>query len=290
MTGAWRAALALVPVFALLACARETDRAPGIEGIAARVVLDRSEVYAGDPLGVTIEVDVPAGHVLQSPQPVASDAFASEGIEAESPQTTARGTRYAWRWTLRPRLTGALGLPELRVPMTSPAGDEAPVRIASLPLRVRSVRVELSSRSVLFDIRDAEAPPSMLLLFGGLGLAASLVVAAIFMARSRRRYARQADARALARRTFDELAQLPKDAPRDAAEASLRALWAYLRRRWSLERSGLTSVELPERVDPDLRNIVSELERARFGRAPSPDGVDATLARLREYLSHAASA
>src|SRR5262249_13530506 len=72
-----RAFAALAASFALFACGRE----PTSLGIGARVTADRSEARVGDPIGITVEVETPAGYAIQQPAAPSSAEFASDGVE-----------------------------------------------------------------------------------------------------------------------------------------------------------------------------------------------------------------
>ena len=267
-----------------LGCA--ADPAPAArQGLEARIALDRSEARVGDRLGVTIEVDVPAGFEVQTPFLPASAAFLTDGIEsAPAPAGTHRRVLL---WTVRPREVGDQRLPELAIPVTTPGGELQQLVLAGLPLRVLSVRPELPPREASFDIRPApalerEGLPAWPWL-GALALAAALAWSAVRRSRSR-----SADPRQLARSSLAALAAARGAPPRAAASLGARALRAFAARRWEIDLEARTAGELGAPIAEALCAPLAALERARFARAPLASDVTSSLDAAAEYLSDVA--
>ena len=280
----WSSAL----LIALWGCAPE-PRTPGIEGVEARLVVDRALAYVGDPIGVTVEVDLPEGYAAAEALPLDNEAFMTERLEAGVPVPLSWGTRYVWSWTLRPRVPGAQALPELRLPIRGPEGDDAPVVLGRMPLRVRSVRAELSERDALFDIRPA---PARGFWTTGTVLAAvlggGLLVALLWLQRHQGPPA--ASPGQLARDALAGLAELPRDSARERAQLAIGLIWRYVGARFGLEREGRTAAELANEIDAPLPDILRDLEHTRFARAPASEEIERQVRALQEYWEHALGA
>jgi hypothetical protein len=267
-----------------LACAPE-PAAVSEHGLEARIALDRSEARVGDRLGVTIEIEVPAGFEVQAPFMPASAAFVTDGIESASgPEGTRRRVLL---WTVRPREVGDQRLPELSIPFTTGAGEVQQLVLAGLPLRVISVRGDLPQREASFDIRPAPALPSAgpdaWPWLAALALGAALAWAATLRARRR-----GADPRELARRSLEALASARAEPPREAATRAALALRTFAAGRWQLDLAARTPGELDEPIAAALRAALASLERARFARAPLASEVTPGLDAAVEYLSDVA--
>jgi len=302
----------------LAGCA-EDDRVSRAEltPVELRTFVDRSEAYVGDPVGVSIELVVPGGVRVRNPDPVSSAVFETERLERLPVEVRGTGQRYAWRWTVRPRVPGRSALPALTIPLELPdkgnAGlgpastdpDASGVRTESPKLQtsaiwldVRSIRAEMAAqlkadqklRTALFDIRSAPRASGRFVLLTLVGLFVALAWACVAMFRSRPERDAQ---RALARRLELLRASLPRspdELSHEALERLLRDLRIYTHLRYGLGPRGWTSAELPEVVDASLRSLLCALERARFARSFSGDEAASLFAELQACLRASAEA
>jgi hypothetical protein len=275
---------------AALACARAGDAPP--LGIGARVTLDRSESRVGDPIGVTVEIETPAGWALQAPPPPASSAFASESLQLVAPIEVPGGLRHHVLWTVRAREVGDQELPWLEVPLVRPDGNVQPVRVGGVPLVVRSVKAELPERAAVFDIRVA--PPQKPLpawFWLACAVAAAAAVGGVRALRARTRAA-QAQATRIASAARTALAQLEgvegeTDAKRFAARVRA-ALLGFVAGAWRIETRAATPAELPAEVDGEIVGILSGLDAARFAPRAAQSAIAGLAERARERVRHVA--
>jgi len=273
----------------LCACGREE---PTALGLGTRVTLDRSETRVGDPVGVTVEIDTPAGWSLQPPPAPAGGPFASDSLELVKPIEVAGGLRHHLLWTVRAREVGEQALPWIEIPLVRPDGNVQELRVGGVPLPVRSVAAELPQRAAVFDIRLAP-PQKPVPAWVWLGAAAALALGGLG-ARALRTRRRAAAARAgrVAAAGREALARL--DALGDQADvrgtaARMRqALLGFVASRWEIETQAATPGELPAEVDGDLVRILASLDAARFAARPAPSALAGLVERARERVRHVA--
>jgi hypothetical protein len=272
---AWLAALALA-----LACGR-TD--PPALGIGARVTLDRSETRVGDPVGVTVEIETPAGYSLQAPPPPSSGPFASDSLQLVPPIEIPGGLRHHVLWTVRAREVGDQALPWIDIPLVRPDGNVEPLRIGGVPLEVRSVRAEMPERAAVFDIRVAPPQkPIPLWAWGAAALALAGAVAAVRTLRTGR-------IAAAGREALDLLDGVQSEP--DARGLALRvraALLGFVAQSWRVETRAATPRELPAEVDGEIVRILGGLDAARFAARPERAAVAGLAEQARERVRHVA--
>ncbi|MFI5314836.1 MAG: hypothetical protein ACHQ6T_03990 [Myxococcota bacterium] len=283
-----RARLALL--LALAACGRAE---PPALGLGARVTLDRSEARVGDPIGVTVEVETPAGYSLQAPPAPSSGPFASESVELVAPIPVPGGLRHHLLWTLRAREVGDQSLPWIEIPLVRPDGNVQPLRVGGVPLAVRSVKADLPERAAVFDIRVAPPErPTPLWVWALAALGAGLA-SAVF--RALRRRARASEVRAGRVTTAGRAALVLLDGieserdPRGAAARVRAALLGFVSGVWNVETSAVTPRELPAEVDGDIVQILGGLDAARFAASPAHAPIAGLAERARERVRYVAN-
>ncbi len=262
-------------------------------GIGARVTLDRSSASVGEPIGVTVEVETPAGFSLQTPPAPGDGPFASDSVRVVEPIETPSGLRHHLLWVVRAREVGDQTLPWLEIPLVRPDGAVQPLRVGGVPLAVRSVRGELPEREAVFDIRTAppiEPTPLWVwaLCAAGLGLGALG-----WRALRRRAQALQAASTRVADAGHAALAALGEaeregDA-RGFAERVRAALLSFVGGVWSVDTASATPAELPASVDRELVRILQTLERARFAQRPALTQLSPLASEARERVRHVAN-
>ena len=284
-----RRGLALAALAAALGCGRAD---PPALGIGARVALDRSETRVGDPVGVTVEIETPAGYSLQAPPPPASGPFASESLQLVPPIEIPGGLRHHVLWTVRAREVGDQALPWIDIPLVRPDGSVEPLRVGGVPLEVRSVRAEMPERAAVFDIRVAPPQKPIPLWVWLLGaLAGILAVAGVRTLRAR---ARAAEVRAgrIAAAGREALALLDgvegESDARGLALSVRAALLGFVERSWRVETRAATPAELPAEVDGEIVRILAGLDAARFAARPALAAVGGLVERARERVRHVA--
>jgi len=265
------------------------DARPVESGIGARVTLDRSETQVGDPIGVTVEVETPAGFAVQTPPAPSGGAFASDSVKLVEPIATPQGLRHHLLWVVRAREIGDQTLPWLDIPLVRPDGAVQALRVGGVPLAVRSVRADLPAREAVFDIRAA--PPDTPTPFWVWALLAAMLALALFAARAIRNRARAievanhrlADAGRAALAEIDEAERIG-DA-RALAERVRAALLSFI----GGDTASATPGELPERVDRELVTVLGALELARFARRPALEPLAPLASRAREGVRNVAN-
>ena len=290
MSGTAGRALALLGLGVLLAC-REASEAGS--GIGARVTLDRVETQVGEPVGVTIEVDTPAGFQVQAPPAPNGGAFASDSVKLIEPIQTPSGLRHHLLWVVRAREVGDQALPWLDIPLVRADGVVQPLRVGGVPLPVRSVRADLPRREAVFDIRAAPPePPTPAWVFALAGLA---VLFALWLGRAIRRRARAVQARTTRLADTGRAALAALDEAESASDARSfagrvrAALFAFIGSVWSVETSSATPDELGLPVDRELVRILATLERARFAAHPELPTLLPLATEARERVRHVAN-
>jgi hypothetical protein len=263
-------ALGLALALAAFGC---REAAAPAAGIGARVTLDRTETQVGDPVGVTVEIETPAGFRVQTPPAPSGGPFASDSVKLVEPTETATGLRHHLLWVVRAREVGDHELPYLEVPLVRADGAVQPLRVGGMPLPVRSVRADLPRREAVFDIRDAPPePPTPPWVFGAAALA---LAALVWLGRVLRRRALAAQARStrLADAGNAAVAALADAASsgdaRSFAARVREALFQFIGGAWGVETASATPDELGPPVDRELLRILATVERARF--APQPE-------------------
>lgn len=291
MNGVFRYAAAVALAAALAAGCDELP--PREAGIGARVTLDRSEARVGDPIGVTIEVETPAGWSVQTPPAPSSAAFASDTVELVAPIETRDGLRHHLLWTVRAREVGELELPWLEIPLVRGDGAVQPLRVGGVPLTVRSVRDDLPAREAVFDIRAAPPdPPTPIWVWALAAGGIALVALGIRAIRRRARALREtlgalADAGQTALAALDE-AERSADA-RGFAGRVRAALLPFVARVWKVDASSTTPAELADPVDRELVRILQLVERARFAKRPALAPLQPLATQARERVRHVAN-
>jgi hypothetical protein len=262
-------------------------------GIGARVTLDRSEAQVGDPIGVTIEVETPAGFTLQTPPAPGEGAFASDSVRLVEPISTPSGLRHHLLWVVRAREVGDQTLPWLEIPLVRPDGAVQPLRVGGVPLAVRSVRADLPAREAVFDIRAAppvEPTPLWVWALGAAGLGLALLA---FRALRRRALLLQAVTTKIAdagRAALAELTEAERDGDaRSFAERVRAALLLFVAGVWSVDTTSATPAELPSAVDRELVRILQQLELARFAKRPAIAPLTPLASQARERVRHVAN-
>lgn len=280
---------ALVALLAA-ACGEVENPEPGI---GARVTLDRSRARVGDPIGVTVEVETPAGFALQTPSAPADAAFASDSVRLVEPVRTDTGLRHHLLWVVRAREVGDLALPWLEIPLLGSDGALRPLRVGGIPVSVLSVRAELPERAAVFDIRAA---PAIAPTPAWVWLAAALAIAAGFLAqrslRRRARALRQATTRleTSGRKALAELGDPERDADARAFAGAMRlALLEFVAGVWGIDTSSATPAELPAAVDGELVRVLEALELARFAKRPRLEPVAELASVARERVRNVAN-
>ena len=282
-----RVASALALLLLTAACADE-QAAP--RGIQTRVFMDRTFASVGDPVGVTIEIETPAGFAIEPPgAPAPNAGFSTERVELLEPIESAGAVRHHVLWTLRARDVGEHLLPEIRVPLVHPDGRIQPLVAGGLPLVVRSVRTELPEREAFFDIRDAPELPrsSAPLLIGGGVFAVGALLLALVVRHRRDEQSQGPDPVLMARRALEqlELALGAQDSPpREVAVWAQQAVWGFVGPCFDVPVETSTPDDLPERVDGDLREALAALERQRFSPGPARSDVIAAGESARVLL------
>jgi hypothetical protein len=273
----------------LLACEGE----PPALGIGARVTLDRSETHVGEPIGVTVEVDTPAGYSVQAPPAPSGGPFASDSVELIAPIPVPGGVRHHLLWTVRARDVGEQALPWLEIPLIRPDGNVQPLRVGGVPLPVLSVKAELPERAAVFDIRMAP-PQKPLPWWAWLAGAAGLALLAL-AARVLRRRARAAEAHAgriatAGRTALAALEDVEGEAdPRSFAQRVRVALLGFVATIWAVDTASVTPRELPAEVDGDIARLLGGLDAVRFARRPERAELAAFAERARERVRHVAN-
>ncbi len=264
-----------------------------VSGIGARVTLDRSSASVGEPIGVTVEVETPAGFALQTPPAPGDGPFASDSVRVIEPISTPTGLRHHLLWVVRAREVGDQTLPWLEIPLVRPDGAVQPLRVGGVPLAVRSVRAELPEREAVFDIRSA--PPIEPTPLWVWALCAASVGLAVLGWRALRRRARalQAQSSRIAdagQAALAALAEAERDGDaRSFAERVRAALLAFVGGVWSVDTASATPSELPASVDRELVGILGTLELARFARRPALPPLTPLASQARERVRHVAN-
>ena len=283
-----RAALALA-VLAAAACGGE----PPALGIGARVTLDRSETHVGEPIGVTVEVETPAGYSLQAPPAPSSGEFASDSVELVAPIAVPGGLRHHLLWTVRARAVGEQALPWLDIPLVRPDGAVQALHVGGMPLPVLSVKAELPERAAVFDIRGA--PPQKPLPLWAYALAAVALVAAVQGFRAARRRAKAAEVAAGRITTAGRTALSVLEGAEGEADARRfaglvrEALLGFVASLWNVNTESVTPRELPAEVDGEIARLLGGLEAARFARRPERAGLRDFAECARERVRHVAN-
>lgn len=284
-----RVALAALAVVAAAACGGD----PTPLGIGTRVTLDRSETHVGEPIGVTVEVETPAGYSVQTPPAPSSGEFASDSVELVAPIAVPGGLRHHLLWTVRARAVGEQELPWLDIPLVRPDGAVQALRVGGVPLPVLSVKAELPERAAVFDIRAA--PPQKPIPFWVYALAAAAAVAAVagFRAARRRALAAEVAAGRIAAAGHAALAALEGvESDSDARSFAGRvraALLGFVAACWSVNTASVTPRELPAEVDGEIARILGGCDAARFARRPERAGLADFAERARERVRHVAN-
>ncbi len=269
-----------------------SDATTGEPGLGARVTLDRVEASVGDPIGVTVEIETPAGWRIETPPAPGDGAFASDAVELVAPVANAGGLRHHLLWTLRAREVGELTLPWLEVPVVRADGAAQPLRVGGVPLSVRSVRAELPSREAVFDIRSA--PPDLPTPIWVWALVAAGIALAVWGARAIRRRARAARAVSGALASAGGTALAALDAaeqsadPRGFASGVRDALVPFVSRVWGVDATIATPDELERPVDAELVRILREVELARFAKRPALAPLRPLVPQARDRIRHVA--
>jgi hypothetical protein len=285
-----RAALALCVALAALGCREASAPAPTI---GARVSLDRVETQVGDPVGVTVEIETPAGFRVQTPPAPSGGPFASDSVKLLDPVETATGQRHHLQWIVRAREVGDHALPWLEVPLVRADGAVVPLRVGGVPLPVRSVRAELPRREAVFDIRNPppDAPtPAWVWLLAVLALGAAAWLLRVLRRRAlaaQTRSSRLAEAGRAALAALDEAAAAP-DA-RSFATRVRAALFAFVAGAWGVDTTSATPDELELPVDRELVRILALVERARFAARPELPPLLPLAGEARERVLHVAN-
>ena len=278
---------------ALLAVAACDRGAVPTLGIGARITLDRSETRVGDPVGVTVEVETPAGWSVQAPPAPSAEAFASDSVELVEPIAVPGGLRHHFLWTLRAREVGDQALPWIDIPLVRPDGNVQPLRVGGMPLPVLSVKADLPERAAVFDIRGAPPEkPTPLWVWALAALGAALFTAAF---RALRRRARAAGERAGRVLTAGRSALALLDGVESESDARgfatrvRAALLGFVEACWSVKTAAVTPGELPAEVDGDIVRILGVLEGARFAPDPARTALGGLAERARERVRHVAN-
>ena len=283
-------AAALAASLLTLAC---RDTAPIESGIGARITLDRSEARVGDPIGVTVEVETPAGFTVQTPPAPGDGPFASDSVRLVEPIATASGLRHHLLWVVRAREVGDQTLPWLEIPLVRPDGAVQPLRVGGVPLAVRSVRADLPAREAVFDIRSAPPIEPTPLWVWALAAAATGLLILAWRALRRRAQRLQATTTKLAdagRAALAELSEAERDGDARSFAGRVRAaLLAFVGGVWSVDTRSATPAELPAAVDRELVRILHTLELARFAKRPALAPLTPLASQARERVRHVAN-
>jgi hypothetical protein len=149
--------IAVSLVLAMLATIALPDDAPSGVAVRLTVVPDRATV--GDPIGVTIEVDAPAGVELE-PVPVGPEAgpfHVTSGRWSEPVAAEAGLLRWTWSGTVAAFEPGALELPA--IPLRLRAADGTAVDAATEP---REIHIEsVLDAADAAEIADLKPPASL---------------------------------------------------------------------------------------------------------------------------------
>lgn len=289
-----RAALACAAALAAASLTVACRDAGTLEsGIGARVTLDRSEARVGDPIGITVEVETPAGFTLQTPPAPGDGPFASDSVRLVEPIATPAGLRHHLLWVVRAREVGDQTLPWLEIPLVRPDGAVQALRVGGVPLAVRSVRADLPAREAVFDIRTAppiEPTPLWVWALGAAGIGLAVLA---WRALRRRAQTLPAATTRVADAGYAALAEL-SEAERDADARSFAgrvraALLAFVGGVWSVDTSSATPAELPAAVDRELVRILHTLELARFAKRPALAPLTPLASQARERVRHVAN-
>jgi hypothetical protein len=281
-----RAALAAAALLAALACREASVPAPSI---GTRVTIDRVETQVGDPVGVTVEVETPAGFRVQTP-PAPSGGVRFDSVELVEPIATPGPPPSPALGRARDRRSHP---PWLDIPLVRPDGAVQALRVGGVPLAVRSVRADLPGREAIFDIRTA--PPDTPTPLWVWALAAAGLALAVFTVRVIRSRARAvqvagtklADAGRAALAAIDE-AERDTDA-RAYAGRVRGALLDFIAGVWSVDTVSTTPGELPAPVDRELVGVLGALELARFAPRPLLAPLVPLASKARERVRHVAN-
>ncbi|MBW2280033.1 MAG: hypothetical protein JRG76_00415 [Deltaproteobacteria bacterium] len=283
-----RTALLACTLLLAAACAPETEP---VRGLQVRLHLDRAQARVGDRIGVTVEIDTPAGFSVARPDPPGHDVFLTESIEQGESLELAGGLRHRVLWTLRAKQVGEQSLPSLFVPLVHPDGRIEPLPVAGVPFSVLSVRAELPEQEVFFDLREAppvRGPRAPWIAGGAIAAIVASLVAAVWWRRHHGVLGEAADPRLLATAALEAMADARAIAdPRLRADGFAQALHDYVRARWSLEIEGVTPAELGEPVAPPLIEVLRGLDAERFAAEARAEPVDRGGAEARAWLQDA---
>jgi hypothetical protein len=283
-----RRALALAALV-LAACGGD----PPALGIGTRVTLDRSETHVGEPIGVTVEVETPAGYSVQTPPAPSTGEFASDSVELVAPIAVPGGLRHHLLWTVRARAIGEQELPWLDIPLVRPDGAVQALRVGGVPLPVLSVKAGLPERAAVFDIRAA--PPQKPVPLWVYALGAALAVTAVWGFRAARRRAQAAEVAAGRVATAGQTALAALDGVETDSDARSfagrvrAALLGFVAACWNVNTASVTPGELPAEVDGEIARILGGLDRARFARRPERAELGDFAQRARERVRHVAN-
>ncbi len=261
-------------------------------GIGTRVTLDRSEARVGDPVGVTVEVETPAGYSVQAPPAPSGGAFASDSVELVEPISVPGGLRHHLLWTLRAREVGDQALPWIDIPLVRPDGNVQALHVGGVPLPVLSVKADVPERAAVFDIRGAPPEKPTPIWVWALAALGGVLFAALF--RALRRRARAAGRRAGLVLTAGRGALALLDGVESESDArgfAMRvraALLGFVEACWNVKTAAVTPGELPAEVDGDIVRILGDLEGARFAPDPARAAIAGLAERARERVRYVA--
>ena len=285
-----RALRAVAALLALAACERGEVASLGI---GTRVTLDRSETRVGDPVGVTVEVDTPAGYSVQAPPAPSGGSFASDSVELVEPIAVPGGLRHHLLWTLRAREVGDQALPWMDIPLVRPDGNVQPLRVGGVPLPVLSVKADLPERAAGFDIRPAPPEkPTPIWVWALSALGAALFVAVFRALRRRARAAGERAGRVLTagRGALALLEGVESESDARSFATRVRAaLLGFVEACWNVRTAAVTPGELPAEVDGDIVRILGDLEAARFAPAPARAALGGLAESARERVRYVAN-
>lgn len=288
------ALLCAVLLVALPAAAQEPAPAP-----RAELSVQPLEATVGDPLDVTLTLDLPPGTRLAPPEigPQIGPFSVIDGAWS-GPQALAGGERWIWSGSVCAFRTGALELPPVRLTITATDGKTIAVQTPARSVTIRSV---LDPQQDAGDpaLADLKPPASIAPDYRALLLAASILVLLLLGSAAlwwlHRRYAARLAAVPPAdpfQRTpphvwvYGELQKLLDRRLAEQGQVDLffaelsRIVKLYLSGRYRVELMERTTAELPDRLRQagagekaiqDTCRLLSRCDMVKFaGQLPDP--------------------
>ena len=293
--------LLLISLLAAVCVAPVTGQSDSA-GPVVTIELEPREATVGDPLDVTLTVDLPDGTGLLS-EPLGPEIGPFTVLDGgwEAPVAGEGGSRHVWRGRIAAYETGDLSLPAMLVRVEAEGGEVRTARTEPVGVQIRSVLTAEDRAADSPAIGDLKPAASIEPDYGPLRTAAVILVALMLLS---------ALAWWLVRRYGDRLAAKP--APVDPFHRLPPEVWAYgelqrllseglsdpgdvdgfyTRLAWVLKRylSGRYRLELMERttleVPPPLKQagapggasaalvaLLERCDRVKFaGDTPGPD-------------------